>query len=252
MARPTVKDADFVGRRRLPRAARDGAGGHPVHPDRRRPDVVQRGQALHARPRADPDRGRRADRRRQGPPLVRDQRRVRSVGRQAHPAVRTCRPSRPSAGTKLAVEYFGERYPVTVAVVGADAAVRSRQRRACRASAMNILVCVKRVPATGGKITLTADEQDDRHAVPRLHGQPARGVRGRGGGPAGRGARRDQRRSSRSARPRPTEQLRDAMAIGIDRAILLRPTAASGTRSPRPARSSTRSGRARRPTVRST
>ena len=25
---------------------------------------------------------------------------------------------------------------------------------------MNILICVKRVPATGGKMTLTADEQD--------------------------------------------------------------------------------------------
>ena len=31
-------------------------------------------------------------------------------------------------GTKLAVEYFGERYPVTVAVAGAHAAVRSRER----------------------------------------------------------------------------------------------------------------------------
>ena len=31
-------------------------------------------------------------------------------------------------GTKLQVEYFGERYPVTVAVVGLDAAVRPRER----------------------------------------------------------------------------------------------------------------------------
>ena len=44
-------------------------------------------EALHARARADPDRRRRPDHRRQGPPLVRDQRRVRAVGREAPPAV---------------------------------------------------------------------------------------------------------------------------------------------------------------------
>ena len=40
-------------------------------------------QALHARPRADPDARRPADRRREGPRLVRDERRLRAVGRQA-------------------------------------------------------------------------------------------------------------------------------------------------------------------------
>ena len=52
---------------------------------------------------------------------------------------------------------------------------------------MNILVCVKRVPATGGRMTLTADEPRHRHALPRLRRQPARGMRGRGGGPDHRG-----------------------------------------------------------------
>ena len=59
---------------------------------------------------------------------------------------------------------------------------------------MNVLVCVKRVPATGGRINLTADGPRHRHEVPRLRRQPARGVRGRGGGPDRRGPRRHVRR----------------------------------------------------------
>lgn len=85
---------------------------------------------------------------------------------------------------------------------------------------MNVLVCVKRVPATGGAITLTADEQeiDTRHLgfTVSPHEECAveeavRIVEVHGGsstvmtlGPAAA-----------------EEQLRDAMAIGIDRAILL-------------------------------
>ena len=49
------------------------------------PTSAERGQALHARPRADPVRRRPAARRRQGPPLVRDERRLRAVARQAPP-----------------------------------------------------------------------------------------------------------------------------------------------------------------------
>ena len=60
---------------------------------------------------------------------------------------------------------------------------------------MNVLVCVKRVPATAGKITLTADEQAIDTRYLGLHGQPARGVRGRGGRPDRRGARRRRARS---------------------------------------------------------
>ncbi|HET7727410.1 MAG TPA: electron transfer flavoprotein subunit beta/FixA family protein [Candidatus Limnocylindrales bacterium] len=85
---------------------------------------------------------------------------------------------------------------------------------------MNVLVCVKRVPATGGAITLTPDEQeiDTRHLgfTVSPHEECAveeavRIVEAHGGsstvmtlGPAAA-----------------EEQLRDAMAIGIDRAILL-------------------------------
>ena len=117
---------------------------------------------------------------------------------------------------------------------------------------MNILVCVKRVPATAGKITLTADEQaiDTRYLgfTVSPHEECAveeavRIVEAHGGtstvltlGPE-----------------EATDQLREAMAVGIDRRHpARRPTAASGARSTRPRRSPTRSGRARRPTARST
>jgi electron transfer flavoprotein beta subunit len=85
---------------------------------------------------------------------------------------------------------------------------------------MNILICIKRVPATGGKITLTADEQsiDTRHLGFTIspHEECAveealRLVQAHGGsvvvltlGPAAA-----------------AEQLRDALAVGAERAILL-------------------------------
>ena len=66
MARPKVKDADFVGKAAYLEQRSRAAGGDPVHADRRRSDLGERGQALHARPRADPDRptGRRSSTRR--------------------------------------------------------------------------------------------------------------------------------------------------------------------------------------------
>ncbi len=87
MLRPKVKEAAFIGRDAYLEQRVAAGGRHPVHPDRRRQHLGERGQALHARQGADPDPGRRPDHRRQGPPLVRDQRRLRPVGRQAHPAV---------------------------------------------------------------------------------------------------------------------------------------------------------------------
>ena len=122
-------------------------------------DLVEWRQALHARQEPILTPRRRAAHRRQGPPLVRDERGVGAVGRQAPPDVL------PAAGyavvgTKLLVEYFGERYPVTVAVAGQHAAVRPGRTSGSGAERVNILVCVKRVPGTGGRIVLTADEQD--------------------------------------------------------------------------------------------
>ena len=85
---------------------------------------------------------------------------------------------------------------------------------------MNILVCVKRVPATGGRIVLTADEQaiDTRflgftvspHEECAVE-EAVRIVEANGGSS-----------TVLTLGPEPAaEQLRDAMAIGIDRAILL-------------------------------
>ena len=85
---------------------------------------------------------------------------------------------------------------------------------------MNVLVCVKRVPATAGKITLTADDQeiDTRYLgfTVSPHEECAveeavRIVEAHGG-------------SSTVLTLGPeeaTDQLREAMAVGVDRAILL-------------------------------
>lgn len=85
---------------------------------------------------------------------------------------------------------------------------------------MNILVCIKRVPATGGKITLTPDEQeiDTRYLGFTIspHEECAveeaiRLVEAHGG-------------AATVLTLGPTlaeEQLRDAMAMGVERAVLL-------------------------------
>jgi electron transfer flavoprotein beta subunit len=85
---------------------------------------------------------------------------------------------------------------------------------------VNVLVCIKRVPATGGRITLTPDDQDidtrylgftvSPHEECAVE-EAVRIVEAQGG-------------SSTVLTLGPdvaTEQLRDAMAIGIDRAVLL-------------------------------
>ena len=126
-------------------------------------------------------------------------------------------PEHAVVGEQLAVEYLNERYPVTVAIVGLDADLRSRERAD---PLVNILVCAKRVPMTGGTIVLTADEQaiETRHLGFTISPHEECGVEeavrlieAQGGesvvltlGPA-----------------EAEEQLRDAMALGIDRAILL-------------------------------
>ena len=85
---------------------------------------------------------------------------------------------------------------------------------------MNILVCVKRVPATAGKITLTADEQaiDTRYLgfTVSPHEECAveeavRLIEANGGTSTVLTLGPDEA----------TDQLREAMAIGIDQAILL-------------------------------
>jgi len=85
---------------------------------------------------------------------------------------------------------------------------------------MNILVCVKRVPQTGGRIVLTADGQaiDTRFLGHTISPHEECGVE--------EAVRIVEQRGGTSAvltlgQAEAEEQLRDAMAIGIDRAILL-------------------------------
>lgn len=85
---------------------------------------------------------------------------------------------------------------------------------------MNILVCVKRVPATGGRIALTPDGQDIDTRYLGFTVSPheecgveeaVRIVEAQGGGS-----------TVLTLGPEvASEQLRDAMAVGIDRAVLL-------------------------------
>jgi electron transfer flavoprotein beta subunit len=85
---------------------------------------------------------------------------------------------------------------------------------------VNILVCVKRVPATGGRITLTPDEQDidtrylgftvSPHEECAVE-EAVRIVEAGGGSSTVLTLGPDEA----------TDQLREAMAVGIDRAILL-------------------------------
>ena len=67
-------------------------------------------------------------------------------------------PAQAREGEKLLVQYMGERYPVTVDVAGSRSLFDPENERI--AELMDVLVCVKRVPETGARITLTADEQE--------------------------------------------------------------------------------------------
>src|SRR6185295_8269181 len=85
---------------------------------------------------------------------------------------------------------------------------------------VNILVCVKRVPQTGGRIVLTADGQaiDTRFLGHTISPHEECGVE--------EAVRIVEKEGGATAvltlgPPEAEEQLRDAMAIGIDRAILL-------------------------------
>ena len=110
---------------------------------------------------------------------------------------------------------------------------------------MEILVCVKRVPMVGGKIVVTARRPGRGHPDVRLHRQPARGVRGRGGGPAGRALRRRRHGAHPRAGRGRGPAARHAGARRAAEPCCWRPTAGSGGRWRRRRRSSTRSaGRA--------
>ena len=218
MAWGKVKDQDFIGKEAHVAPPRGGAGRDHVHADRRRPHLGSRRQALHAR--------REPILTRDGEPLTdRKGRRSYVTSAGAGPSIGKyilmsyLPPEHAVVGEQLAVEYMGERYPVTVAAQRLDPDLRPREL--ARSATMNILVCVKRVPLTGGKIVLT----DDERAISTAHlgftvspheecgaEEAVRLVEQHGGSLDG---------ARRSGPPEAEEQLRDMMAIGVDRAIHL-------------------------------
>ena len=102
-----------------------------------------------------------------------------------------------------------------------DAALRPRERAdPLLTPSMNILVCVKRVPATGGRIVLTPDGPTSTPATSASRSAPTRSAPSRR--PSGSWRRTAAPRAVLTlGPPAAEEQLRDAMAIGIERAILL-------------------------------
>ena len=217
MARPTVKEQDFVGkeahlrhREEEPAAilctltvddhtSRSGVERFPLG---REPITLRDGDAPH---------------RRQGPPLVRDQCRCGPLARQVHPdgvpAARAGRRGLDRARRRV----HGRALP------------RDRRRRRLGADLrpgehedplVRILVAVKRVPMTGGRIVLTEDEQaiETRHLGFTISPHEECGVE--------ETVRLIEANGGESVvltlgPGEAEEQLRDAMAIGIDRAVHL-------------------------------
>ena len=217
MAGPSVKDGDFVGREAYLRHRDEEPAAILCTLTGRRSHLLLGRQALHAGGRADPHPRRRAARRREGPALVRHERRRGPLDRQAPadelPAARARARRRAARG-----RVHGRALPVHRRGRRADARLRPRQQP--HPQLMDVLVAVKRVPITGGRIVLTDDAQaiDTRHLGFTIspHEECAaeeavRLIEAHGGastvltlGP-----------------PEAEEQLRDALAIGIDDAIHL-------------------------------
>ena len=188
----SVKDAGLHRQGGAPAPPRGGAGGDHVHADRRRPHLVSGRQALHARPRADPDARRRAARRRAraGAPTSRAPAPGPSIGK--HILMGYLPPEHAVVGAAARRRVHGRALPGDGRGRRLDAALRPRELARMLASHEH-----PRVRQAGA-----ADRRQDRadrrragdlDAPPRLHGQPARGVRRRGGGAAGRAARRRPR-----------------------------------------------------------
>jgi glycine cleavage system aminomethyltransferase T len=100
-------------------------------------------------------------------------------------------PERAREGARLAVEYFGEQYPVTVAVAGST---RCSTRRTPGCGAERDGDRRLRQARPHGRRQDRADRGRAGGGYPdvRVHHQPARGMRRGGGGPDHRAARRDR------------------------------------------------------------
>ena len=113
------RSEDFVGKEAHLRQRDAEPGRDPVHADGRRPHVEQRREALHARPRADPDAAtaRRSSTRRAARSYVTSAGAGPSIGKHILMAYLPPEQAVDGRASSL-VEYLGERYPVTVAVAG--------------------------------------------------------------------------------------------------------------------------------------
>ena len=118
---------------------------------------------------------------------------------------------------------------------------------------MNILVCVKRVPATGGRISLTDDAREHRHAGTSASSSArTRSARSRRRSGIVEAQGGDVRRPDARARPRPPSSSATRWRSASIARSTSRPTAATGIRSRRRRRSSRRSARSRPTAARST
>ena len=132
-------------------------------------------------------------------------------------------PEHAEAGRELAVMYMNELFPVTVAVAGSTPMFdpdNERVKAVEPGAGVRILVCVKRVPLTGGRMVLTADEQalETRHLGFTISPHEECGVE--------EAVRIVEQQGGEVTvltlgPPEAEEQIRETLAIGADRGILL-------------------------------
>ena len=129
-------------------------------------------------------------------------------------------PEQAVAGTARSVEYLGERVPGDGGVAGSTPLFDPENERVRADAAMEILVCVKRVPMVGGKIVVTADGQDVDTRMSGFTVSPheecaveeaVQLVERHGGGVT----------VLTLGPPAAADQLRDMLALGASRAVLL-------------------------------
>ena len=137
----TIKDAEFVGREAYLHK-RDQAPAAVLCTLTVDDNTSKSGVKRHAQARADPARTA-ASLVDEGPP-VSDERRLRAI--RGHLLMSYLPPAQAVERERLLVEYFGERYPVTVAIAGATSLFDPENERIRAERSMRILALVKRVP----------------------------------------------------------------------------------------------------------
>ena len=218
-----------------PAPPRGGAGGDPLHADDRRPDLVVGREALPDRPRADPDaRTASAIVDAHGPRVVRDERRLGAVGREARadgvPAAGARRRGQQAAGPVhgRALSGHGRGRRLAVAVrsrehAGADARWTSSSASSAsprRARGSRSRPTSSRSTRRTSGFTISPHEECAVEEAMRI------------------GERR--RPCSTLGPAAAVEQLQNALAMGIGRPCCSRPTATTGGRRRRRRRSRTR------------